>query len=323
MKLLAALRRELERFRTRRGVVLVLAVAALLTAVLAVAAVYATRPVDAIEQAAAEEQLARQVEAGRGEVRLCLTDPDGYFGEEASRADCRALRPTLEWFLDRPSLDLERELEGRGRTLLVLLTGAAVLVGATFAGADWSSGSLGQQLMFTPRRRRVWLVKAAAVATGATGAGLVLVLGFWGVLGTFLAARGLESPGSVWTDVALTNLRGLALVAAAAVGSFAVTMLLRSTVGTLGLLFGYAVAGEALAASVPLERMSRWSVAENVVAWVQGGSMVRDPGLCEGGEVPCEPFWTLGAGHAAAYLGALLAVAVAVSWWSFLRRDVP
>lgn len=323
MRGLAGLRVELDRLRTRRGVVLVLAVAALLTAVLAVTAVHATRPVDATEQAAAEEQLGRQVEAGRGEVRTCLADPPRFFGEEATRADCRALRPSLDWFLDRPTLSLERELDGRGLTLLVLLTGMAVLVGAIFSGADWATGSLGQQLMLTPRRRRVWLTKAAAVGLGATGAALVLLVAYWGVIGAFLVGRGLESPGSAWTDVALTGLRGLLLVAAAAVGSYALTMLLRHTVGTLGLLFGYAVAGEALAASLPWERMGRWSVAENVVAWIQGGAVVRDPRLCDPGEAPCSPVYTLGAGHAAAYLGALLLVAAAASLWSFLRRDVP
>jgi hypothetical protein len=89
-------------------------------------------------------------------------------------------------------------------------------------------------------------------------------------------------------------------------------MLLRHTVGTLGLLFGYAVVGEGLAAALPFERMSQWSMTTNVRAWLHDGARVYDDG-----------WYTLSLEHAAAYLGVLLLLAVVASVVAFRRRDVP
>ena len=36
-----------------------------------------------------------------------------------------------------------------------------VLVGTTFVGHDWNSGSMSNQLLFEPRRLRVWAAKGA------------------------------------------------------------------------------------------------------------------------------------------------------------------
>ena len=38
-----------------------------------------------------------------------------------------------------------------------------LLLGTTFAGHDWNTGSMSNQLLFEPRRERVWLAKALAV----------------------------------------------------------------------------------------------------------------------------------------------------------------
>ena len=54
-------------------------------------------------------------------------------------------------------------------TVIVLLAGLLMLVGTTFAGADWNSGSMSNQLLFEPRRSRVWAAKATAVLAGGGG----------------------------------------------------------------------------------------------------------------------------------------------------------
>ncbi len=311
---------ELVRLASRRAVVVLLLVATGLAAVMLVSAAYDTRPVDATERAAAEQQLAQQRKAGESDYRACLDDPTGYYGPGATASDCEGSRPRLEWFLSRPELDLVAEVEGRGRTLLALLAVTGVLIGATFAGADWSSGSLTNQLLFVPRRTPVWLAKGVAVVGGTTLSAAVVLAAFWGSLQAVASARGLGASADAWREVLLGSGRGLGLVAAVTLGGFALTMLLRSTVATLGLLLGCLVVGEGLASGLPFERMSQWSPAQNVGAWLSGGLQVFDTSICTPEGQAC--VYTLTLSHAVTYLGALLAVAVLASLVTFRRRDV-
>src|SRR3954471_7441286 len=159
---------ELGRFRSRRGVVITLLVAAGLAALMVVSAAYATRPPSATERATAQDVYEQELAAGQKEYRRCLDDPQEYYGQDATAADCESSLPRVEWFLPRGELDLATEVDGRGTVLLVLLAMAAILAAATFSGADWASGSMSNQLLFQPRRVTVWLAKAAAVVVGTT-----------------------------------------------------------------------------------------------------------------------------------------------------------
>jgi ABC-2 type transport system permease protein len=314
---------ELGRLRARPAVVVILLATLVLGALLVGSAAYETRPVSAQERATAQQLLERQKASSQKDYENCLADPESYFGGDATAEDCAGTLPTIDWFLTRAQLDLRGELASRGTTLMVLLACVAILVGATFAGADWGSGSMSNQLLFEPRRSRVWAVKAVAVALACTAAAAVVLAAFWGALGAVAAARGIAVPQATWTAILQSSGRDLALVAGVALGGFALTMLLRHTVGTLGLLFGYAVVGEGLAAALPVERMSQWSMAHNVSAWLHDGAEVYDESICSGSQGSCSPFYTLPLSHAAAYLGVLLLLAVLVSVLSFRRRDVP
>ena len=314
---------ELNRFRSRRAVVVILVVAAGLAALLVASAAYDTRPISGTERSTAEREAAQQRLNADPDYRNCLADPSRYFDENATRADCAQILPQPEWYLNRSALDLDRELHGRGLTLLVLLAGTAVLVGATFAGADWSSGSMSNQLLFVSGRPRVWAAKAVAVVVGTTVLAAVVTAAFWAVLYAISASRGLHTSAATWRDIAETSGRGVALAAAVALGSFAVTMLLRHTGATLGLLFGYAVVGEGLVAALPFDKMTQWSLPYNLAAWLQDGVQVYDNSLRCGTSQPCSSTYVLPLSHAAVYLGVLLALAVVVSVLTFRRRDVP
>jgi len=303
---------ELTRYFSRRAVAVTLLLAVALGALLVASAAWSSRPADATEVAAAERLVEENREAGEAEQQACLAAPEEYFGPGSTAADCDAMRPQVEWFLPRDPLGIERELEGRGTVLLALLAVVGIFVGATFAGADWASGSMGTQLLFAPRRMRVWAAKAAAVVVATAVVAALLLAAYWGALAAVAVARGIATPSETWTAVLETSGRGVALVAAVTLGGYALTMLLRHTVGTLGLLFGYAVVGEGLAAALPFERMSQWSMATNVRAWLHDGARVYDDG-----------WYTLSLEHAAAYLGVLLLLAVVASIVTFRRRDVP
>src|SRR3546814_14121751 len=70
----------------------------------------------------------------------------------------------------------------------VLVVVMMLLAGATFAGADWSSGSMSNQLLFESRRGRVWLAKVSAAFIGGFVVA-ALALAFLWVLFTGLFAR--------------------------------------------------------------------------------------------------------------------------------------
>jgi hypothetical protein len=311
---------ELGRFRSRRAVAALLLAAVALAALLVASAAYDTRPVDATERAVAQNQFAQARADDAHDYQTCLADPEQYLGAGGTAAECDSARPQLSWFLPRSPLHLADEIDGRGRTLIALLAVIGAVIGATFCGADWSSGSLGNQLLFVPRRIAMWLAKGVAVTAGMTAAAAVLVTGFWAALQAIASSRGLATSAATWREIAGSSGRGLALVAATTLGTFALTMLLRSTVATLGLLLGAVVVGEGLAGALPFHRMSQWSPSQNIGAWLSNGIQVYDDTACRGTGENC--LYTLPLVHAAVYLGALLVLAVALSLISFRRRDV-
>lgn len=317
---------ELDRLRSRRSAKVLVGAAVLLAALLAGTAAWETRPVTVAERAGAAAQATVQASAPEvvEDLRDCRADPQAYFGRGADPAVCeRFLVPQTRDFLPRQELDLGAMLDGRGLALVTVVTGLLVVAGATFAGGDYGTGSIATQLLFRPRRGRLWLAKAGAVLVGAGLAAAVVLGGYWAAMTLLAEARGTPVPAEVLEKVRWTVLRGTGLAAAAAVGGYALSMLLRGTVATLGALFAYVLAGEAVVAALPVDRASRFGLSDNVFAWVQGGTRVVDPGVrCAPGTGPCETTYQLGLGHGAAYLGVLLALAVLVSLLAFRRRDV-
>jgi hypothetical protein len=300
--------------------------AALLTALLAATAIWNTRPVSAADRADAEVQAATAAAdpALQRDLEQCQASPDEFFGSRGTAADCdRFLTPRAEDYLNRNALDLAPMVKNRGVAVVMLTSALLIICGATFAGGDWSTGSVSNQLLFRPRRLPVWLAKAGAVLLGALLASVVVIGGFWLTMWLTAEARGIVTPGSVLHDVRMAALRGVGLATAGALGGFALTMLLRSTVATIAVLFAYAVGGEALVLALPLQRASQWSLANNVLAWVNDGTRIYDADIrCAPGRGGCIQSYVLSLGHAAVYLAVLLVAAVAVSLVSFRRRDV-
>ena len=204
---------ELARLRSRRAVVLLVLLAALLGAMLAGTAAWDTRPVP--DRAVERAQVQAAALAGDPKVQEDLSDcesnPEDYFGPDADPAVCeRFLLPRTEDFLPRQPLDLDAVLEGRGLALTTLVTALLIIAAATFAGADWSTGSIGNQLLFRPRRGRVWLAKAAAVLLGALGAATVVLGGFWVFLTLVAESRGIATSPDLLASIRWTTARGVA-----------------------------------------------------------------------------------------------------------------
>ncbi len=316
---------ELTRFRSRRAIVLMVLAAAVLTGFMAGATIWETRPISEKDIAAAQqmaEQEAQQPYIKR-EIARCEKNPERFLGDNGTADRCaEQMAPKAEWFLHRQEISLAQAKDDVGLAALLLVTAVMVIVGTTFAGGDWASGSLSNQLLFEPRRLKVWGAKAASVAVGTVLATAVIMSGFWLALYLSAELRGIPTGATVQEEIRAMVGRGTLLAAAGGVGAYALTMLVRHTVGTLAVLFAYSVGGAALIAALPVEGSGRWNVAHSVFAWLQNGTTFYDPSL------PCGPrgcdqevFLSLTSG--ATYLGVLLAVAVVLSVISFRRRDVP
>jgi hypothetical protein len=319
MRLLAV---EVRRFWARRAVAVVLLLTVAAAALLAGSTIWSTRGATEAETTAAQQQLTVESRATRGDYQECLADPPPRPDDATAAERCRELDPQIEWFLPRDELDLAAQLASSGFALTLILTGAAIVAGATFAGSDWSSGALSTQLLHRPRRARLWTAKALAVVIGVTVTAVVVVGTYWLTLGLVAQARGLPLGADLVQEIGLQGARAAVLAAAGGLGAFALAMALRSTTATLSLLFAYAVAGEALWGSVPVEKASQWSLALNLKAWVLDGTAVFDESICSGSPA-CETTYVLSASHGGIYLAVLVGAAVLLSLVTFLRRDVP
>jgi ABC-2 type transport system permease protein len=318
---------ELTRLRWRRAVLVLLAACVVVPAVIFAATAWNTRPVSDAELRYAQQQVdsLSQQHGMQRELRACQQHPE-RFGASSTDACASTVGPQVSWFLSRTPLDVRDLSRGLGPTVIVLLAGLLMLLGTTFAGADWSSGSMSNQLLFEPRRLRVWAAKAAAVFVVAGVISAVVLAAFWAAILLLASSRGIDVSPHVTSYIRSESLRGVALAAAGALGAFALTMFFRSTVATLGILFGLALVGSLILAALGVS--DRWFPHVNVGAGILGSVhyFVPPPPSCrtqQGFSAVCSGERTVTKGDAAAYLGVFLAVAVALSAASFRRRDVP
>ncbi len=318
---------ELNRFRMRRAIVLMVLAAALLTALIGGATLWDTRPLSDADVAQAQAQVDRDTksEGTQRELRRCTKNPERYGGPETTAEQCEEMiLPQLDWYLQRPQLALDRVRDDAGLGALLLVAGIMVIIGTTFAGADWATGSMSNQLIFETRRSRVWLAKGGAVLIGTAIATAVIMTAFWAAI--FLAAelRGISTGATVQESIRWTVGRGVLLAGLGATGAYALTMLLRHTVGTVAVLFAYAIGGTAIIDALPFQGVGRWSVGNNVFAWLKDGYEYYDSSLpCGGGPDGCNQMVRMGLDQGASYLGVVLALVLVCSVLLFRRRDIP
>jgi ABC-2 type transport system permease protein len=232
------IRSELLRARSRR-IVWVLTIASIVGILVGVAIAMANsqRPTEReVERATAQH--ARDVERciasgpyGDGEV------PPGYGSVEEYCED----NVRLEFYLSSDEIklaDTPSILEGASFMLALL----AIVLGASLAGADWSTGSMTTVLAWEPRRIRVWLVRAAVVA-------VVLAIVLLIVQGTFLitwlvgtSVSGTTATGEGFTGRVVDEVWiGTVIAVAFGVIAHALASIGRSTIAGVGVLVGYAI----------------------------------------------------------------------------------
>jgi hypothetical protein len=322
------LRVELLRLRWRRAVIILAAAAILVPVLIGAAVAWNTRPLSSAEQQRIDQQVQQATASDPGTKRRyekCLANPHRFGADQGDpQAQCAEFfLPQPEWFGGRPALNVAEEVGNSAPGVIIIVTMLALIVGTTFAGHDWNTGSMTNQLLFEARRLRVWTAKALAVLLTSTVVAALGIALFWLVLRVTAGSRHLTVSGATMHLIWTQGLRGVALAAAAGLGGYALTMLFRSTVGTLGILFGLSVIVPILLAVTGIPGFERWLPTNNIGAWILGHVTYTDTSLstCDlnsGGG--CEATITLA--KAAWFLAGGLLLASVPSVLSFRRRDV-
>lgn len=319
------LRVELTRLRWRRAVILLLLLAVAVPAVIGVARAWATRPVS-------ESEIATVIEANAEQIADCAAHPR-RFGLPKGATEQRCTDQIVGWNTGRAPLSLAEERGGgSGMGVVAVLTALLLLAGTTFVGHDWNSGSMSNQLLFESRRGRIWTAKAIAVTLVALAIATVVSTAYWLGMWATMRSRDLPMQDAALTDSLGYGLRGAGFAAAAALGGYALTMLFRSTVATIGVLFAVSVAGGIVVAVLGLS--DHWQPQKNAAAIVKNGTMYYtdppkscfvdpQPDQLRDDDPDCATERELSAGAGVAYYGAALLVTVGASVLSFRRRDVP
>lgn len=319
---------ELTRLRLRRAVLVLLGVAAVIAILMFAATAWDSRPVSDADLAQAERQAAADAKQPwvKEEVAACTESPSDFgLPGTATKADCEEMIvPKPEYYSSRQPLSLDETRTGVGVALAGIVAALLMIASVTYPGHDWATGSMGNQLLFEPRRVRVWLTKAAAVALVAAAASAVILGAFWIAIWGLAESRDIATSGAELRKILALNGRGVLVGAGAALSGYALTMLFRSTVATISLMFGIAVAGNILIGLLPLDDTERWLTPTNLYAVLVGRYEYTVFPPCGPTDMSCdgvEKVITITQGML--YFGVPLAIVVALSLWLFQRRDVP
>lgn len=217
--------------------------------------------------------------------------------------------------------------EGIAKVGSLLLAFVALLLGASFVGAEFSTGSMGTWLTFAPRRLRVASSKLTASAlAGAVVAVLGLVLGNLGARMVAVVNRPgddltLPDPPQLADPLAMLGLRVVALAVGAGLVGAALALLLRHTAAIVGVVLGYAVVVEGIVVqSFQQGRLQRWSVLHNMEAFTEKGAKYYAE-TCTGTRCDYSEHTITYTQGWVFLLGVVVAV-VAVGLAAFRRRDV-
>jgi ABC-2 type transport system permease protein len=289
--------------------------------------------------AAAFAQAKLQADEVRAEIarqrEQCLAAQESNPGAPGEKQpppgfDCSQIDPAHvrdEDFLPH-TFSFRREAPAYLLVLGGLLCLMAFAVGASFVGAEWSSGAMMNLLTWRPRRINVLLTKLVALLLGLTAVGVALTAAWLAALYAIAIIRGRtdELTAGAATSLALDAARVLALALAASVLGFALASLGRHTATALGLAIGWVLVMEAglrvVLFNTQVARPERWFASSYISAWLAKKLTLTDFSACRPG-VECQGAeWSITMNQAALVLGILVLVGLVAAVLAMQRRDV-
>lgn len=215
-------------------------------------------------------------------------------------------------------------------TYAAILALAAFVIGASYVGAEWSTGGMMNLLLWRPQRLRVLGTKLAAFLAALTALSVAVAV-VWTLIFVLIAnLRGSMAgmTSGAWQSVALTELRALTLILVAGAVGFGLASLGRNTALALGATIGVVVVFQfglvtvLSLAEVPFAEA--WLLPVWAVAWLQKKVLLENYNACEFSSVSgCQPdtltlTWPMAGGLMA--LAVVLVVGAAL--WTMRSRDI-
>jgi type II secretory pathway pseudopilin PulG len=322
---------EVRRFFARRFTLVMLLILVGVFAVVAVSlAINSHHPTDA-ELAQAKIAVTQQIEQRQQEIAECQrqqldppaepiypigVDCDQYLG---------GYQPTVENYLPY-QLTLTNDMNDALFYYAGLIALFGFAVGASFIGAEWSSGGLANLLLWRPRRAATMGAKLGAMLAGQFAVSVVLLIGWVATMCAIAATRGQfgHMTSGIIQSQLLTAARGIGLGLFAAGVGFAVASLGRRTAAALGFGIGYLIVVEAggrlLLASLRVDRPDRFALSNYIGAWL---TKRREYGpSCDPQTGTCGSEWFITMGNAAELLTVITVLLLGVAFVTFSRRDV-
>jgi len=276
---------------------------------LGIAAAHADKPTEA---EMAQGQITYEKNVARCEQRISPEQmPPGYDGDAEAFCE-KTLGPGFDGFFLR---DLDTILQGTA-TFVILL---GVLLGASLGGADWTSNTMQTLLTWEPRRVRVFLVRAFVIAVCVFVITVFLQVVFAGVDALVASTRGSTAflPSAFWRSVFVTIGRVSLMATGLALIGYAVAMIGRSTVASLGALFGYLILFEAVIAGFRPTIQGSLLIRAAIVV------ITHQPIIDEAHTFDYnQPVILLGVSRAWAVVGVYMLVLGVLGLLIFRRRDV-
>ncbi len=233
-----------------------------------------------------------------------------------------------EWYMPA-TFDFRESFPDMLTTLAALLGVTAFLVGASFVGAEWSSGGMMNLLLWRPQRLRVLGTKLAAVLVGLTALTTALAAIWTGVFVAIANTRGSTASmtDGAWWSIGLMEVRALVLVLVAGALGFGLASLGRHTAMALGVVIGLIIVFQfglgTVLALAKVKFAEAYLIPVWAIAWMDKSYKVEDYNSCDFSVSGCQPdsftiTWQLAGGA----LAAAFVLIVGAAMWTMRTRDI-
>ncbi|MET7876776.1 ABC transporter permease subunit [Micromonospora sp. DT68] len=333
-------RTELRRLAKRRFTRYMSLLGLLVLAAVVVGVFFTNQKIDAAQLAKAERQADQQhqeqvrwseqerVECER--AKAAGTPNDGRYPADCSMITAPS-RDQIEakWFLPS-TFNFRETFDETLVPFAAILALVGFVIGASFIGAEWSTGGMMNLLLWRPKRLTVLLTKLAALLTGVLAvtlpAAVLWFAGFWAVA-TFRGSTEKMTSGA-WQSFALTGLRGVALVLVITTIGFALASLGRHTAMALGGVVALMVVGQfglgILLSMASVRFAEAWLLPTYALAWMTKKITLEDWNSCNAnyyGE--CNPAtmditWQ----QSSVLFSVGVVVILGAALWAMRRRDI-
>ncbi len=324
--MIALLRAELLRIRSRRLTWVALGLVLLIVAATQIAVYTSVRPLTDTEKAQAQTYYQQAVQEYEQNKEEYAAQAQECIDQGNPREVCE-YRPKIEDYAQRSVGDF-KEVSNLSITVAVFVTALGLLIlSASLVGADFSTGALANWLSFLPERTKVFFSKLlAAVLVGAAVTAVVaaVALGLT-VLMTTLAGADVVGFG----PAAAQGARGILVGMVAVLIGFGVAMLTRHTIAAVGVVLGYlflTFVYNIVVFSVPaVQGLQRVLPENHALSLLNNGTTYQtyDNQISSDGtyqQVPVEH--TISFATSGLYWVLVLGVLVGLTFVVFRRRDV-